>query len=54
MWRRTKREPIESEQRRKISVAAEKTHPLRRPVSAGCDTLPIINVLEAQRKGDRL
>ena len=27
---------------------------MRRPVSAGCDTLPIINALEAQGKGDRL
>jgi hypothetical protein len=27
---------------------------MRRPVSAGCDTLPMFDVLEAQRKGDRL
>jgi len=27
---------------------------MRRPVSTGCDTLPIIDVLEAQEKGDRL
>jgi hypothetical protein len=27
---------------------------MRRPVSAGCDTLPIIDALEAQEKGDRL
>jgi hypothetical protein len=26
----------------------------RRPVSTGCVTLPIIDVLEAQEKGDRL
>jgi hypothetical protein len=26
---------------------------MRRPVSAGCDTLPMFDVLEAQRKGDR-
>jgi hypothetical protein len=27
---------------------------MRRPVSAGCDTLPMFDVLKAQRKGDRL
>jgi hypothetical protein len=27
---------------------------MRRPVSTGCVTLPIIDVLEAQEKGDRL
>jgi len=27
---------------------------MRRPVSTGCDTLPIIDVLEAQEKGDQL
>ena len=27
---------------------------MRRPVSTGCDTLPIVDALEAQRKGDRL
>ncbi len=26
----------------------------RRPVSTGCDTLPMIDALETQRKGDRL
>ncbi len=26
---------------------------MRRPVSAGCDTLPMFDVLKAQRKGDR-
>jgi hypothetical protein len=30
------------------------TDGMRRPVSTGCDTLPIIDVLEAQEKGDRL
>jgi hypothetical protein len=33
---------------------ADKSDGMRRPVSAGCDTLPIIDVLEAQEKGDRL
>src|SRR5215469_11216252 len=27
---------------------------MRRPVSAGCDTLPMIDALKAQLKGDRL
>jgi hypothetical protein len=27
---------------------------MRRPVSAGCDTLPTIDALKAQWKGDRL
>jgi len=27
---------------------------MRRPVSAGCDRLPMFDVLKAQRKGDRL
>jgi hypothetical protein len=27
---------------------------MTRPVSTGCDTLPGIDVLEAQKKGDRL
>jgi len=27
---------------------------MRRPVSTGCVTLPIIDLLEAQEKGDRL
>jgi len=26
----------------------------RRPVPTGCDTLPVIDALEAQEKGDRL
>jgi hypothetical protein len=30
------------------------TDGMRRPVSAGCDTLPRFDVLKAQRKGDRL
>jgi hypothetical protein len=27
---------------------------MRRPVSTGCDTLTIVDALEAQRRGDRL
>jgi len=27
---------------------------MRRPVSTGCDTLPMIDALKAQWKGDRL
>jgi hypothetical protein len=32
----------------------KRTDGMRRPVSTGCDTLPMIDVLEAQWKGDRL
>jgi hypothetical protein len=32
----------------------KRTDGMRRPVSAGCDTLPRFDVLKAQRKGDRL
>jgi len=37
-----------------IVVAEPLPDGMRRPVSTGCDTLPIIDVLEAQEKGDRL
>ena len=40
----------------KISRAEgpKRTDGMRRPVSAGCDTLPMFDVLKAQLKGDRL
>src|SRR5947208_15157814 len=33
--------------------APKRTDGMRRPVSTGCDKLPMIDVLKAQRKGDR-
>src|SRR6266849_9518985 len=46
-------EKLTSGKARPLVRLARLSDGMRRPVSAGCDTLPMFDVLEAQRKGDR-